>query len=142
MKGPTGYITYGGKWFVENNPYEVDPSKVEFLKEITAARTGFAKDYLAYGRMVRPLKIKSTPISLSYFYYNIPGSNHKKGEHGVFTTKSILHSAWMFKDGKLGFLFVNLQDKEVSVNIRIDPREYGLIGKSGYALHYVTAEKK
>jgi len=141
MDGPTGYIKYNGEWYVENMPYEVDSSKLQFLNEITAARTGFAKEYLAYGRMVRSLVIENPSINLNYSYYNNPDSDHKKPQNGVFNTKSIVQCAWIFKDEKLGFLFVNLQGKELNINVRIDPMRHGLVAKPGYGLYYTTAEK-
>jgi len=55
---------------LKDHRYEVDVEKLEFIREMADARTCFAKDYLAYGTMIRPLKICSKKVELDWFLYN------------------------------------------------------------------------
>jgi len=112
---------------IKDRRYEVDPEKVEFIREIAAARTGFAKDYLAYGTMVKPLQIKSPKIELDWFSYNTFTTDEYYEDRGMLAVSSIVHQAWRFKDN-LGFMFVNLQKEDQKAKIEIDPSDYGLKG--------------
>ncbi len=44
----------------------VAPDRQRFLRSLAAARTGFAKEYLAYGRMVAPPPFKCSAINLDH----------------------------------------------------------------------------
>ena len=66
---PTYYDTFSGNAIADFTPYEADPEKMEFLTKTTLARTTFGNDYLAYGRMIKPLEIlNNRRISLDFTF--------------------------------------------------------------------------
>ena len=139
MTGSSGYLKYHYQWMNDPNPLEADPKKLEFLREIANARTGFAKDYLAYGKMTRPPKIL-TPIptiSLSFNHYNdIDGSQDFRS--GQFDVSTLVTQAYIYKGKKLGILFVNLQEEPMNITFEIDPERYGLPIEETYRYSYVA----
>jgi hypothetical protein len=106
--------------------YPVDPAKAAFVGEVAAARTSFARDYLVYGTMLRPLPLEIAPVTLDYFLYNAPHQLPHYGEHNSKTVPSVIHSAWRSPEGKIGFLFVNLLAQAQRVRLPIDRAHYGL----------------
>lgn len=121
--------------------YNVDPDKIEFLREITNARTGFAKNYLAYGTMVKPLKVDSPKIKLNWFLYNTYIGDEAYEERGSLTVPSIIHSAWRFKNS-LGFVFLNLQNEHNKIKVNIDVSEYCEDKVQEIDAYIVTNEKR
>ena len=110
---------------IRDRRYEVDSDKLEFIREIADARTGFAKDFLAYGTMIKPLKIQSGMIELNWFSYNSPVTVQSYEDGGALKVASVVHSAWKFR-GNLGFVFLNLSDKHVKIKASVDPSGYEL----------------
>ena len=114
-----------------NSPY--DPAKGAFLAEVAAARTGPARDFLAYGRMLPPLEVTSEPIVLDFTYYNNLDWGGKANtlqyadQSGSFRTPRVLHSAWSF-EGRLGLLFVNLSAEPTRAEIDLDLARYERYG--------------
>lgn len=115
----------------ENSAY--DPRKGDFVREIATARTDFAQDFLAYGRMLPPLALEAPTVELSYGYYNNidwggkPNSLKFANRNGEFRTSSLLHTAWAF-EGRLGLLFVNLSDRTRSFEVDFDLAKYEAYG--------------
>ena len=122
----------------EPTAYEIDPAKTDFVAEIANARTGFARPYLVYGTMQRPLTFDITTIDLDYFLYN-SGTNQPHNERGTKTVPSVIHSAWRSPEGNLAFLFVNLQaDEPQTLSLTIDPTHYGYPANTPYHLIQIT----
>jgi len=114
------------------------PAKTDFVAEIANARTGFARPYLVYGTMQRPLAFAAPSTDLDYFLYN-SGTNQPHNEHGTKTVSSVIHSAWRSPEGNVAFLFVNLQaDTTQSISLTIDPAYYGHPGDTPYHLVQTT----
>jgi hypothetical protein len=114
------------------SPY--DPRKGAFLRDIAAARTGFARDFLAYGQMLPPLAVRCESVRLDYTYYNNidwggqPNSLEFASESGTHDVPGVLHVAWRFED-RLGLLFVNLGAEPTRAEVDFDLtryRDYGL----------------
>jgi hypothetical protein len=59
---------WGGIMTTPLPPVDFKPSaqRLRFLRSLTAARTNFAKEYLAYGRMERPPSLRETKIELDH----------------------------------------------------------------------------
>ncbi|MGH2561951.1 MAG: DUF6259 domain-containing protein [Thermomicrobiales bacterium] len=120
--------------------HEIDPAKVAFVREVATARTGFAKPYLVYGTMVRPLDLDVTTIDLDYHLYNLSHHLPHYEESGTHRVSSVLHAAWRSPAGHLGFLFVNLnRDEEQTLTLQIDPTRYGLTAGQSYGVTRSTA---
>jgi hypothetical protein len=111
--------------------YPTDPAKALFVGEVAAARAGFARDYLIYGTMQRPLSLDVPTITLDYYLYNEPKVAPHYGERGVKAIPQVVHAAWRSPAGSVGFLFVNLHAHEsLRLPLSIDPARYGVVGKS------------
>lgn len=120
--------------------YQVDSEKLEFIRETADARTSFAKDYLAYGTMVRPLKTRSQRVELDWFSYNSLIGEPSYEDRGVLPVSSIIHSAWSFKDN-LGFIFLNLRKEHEKTKVSINPQDYGLKGHQ-FTAYIINREGK
>lgn len=119
--------------------YGVDPSKAAFVGEIARARTGFGRDYLVYGTMLRPLEVDAPPVELDYHVYNAPRNFGHYGERGRMRVPSIHTSAWRAPRGGLGFFFVSLEGGEGQpARVVFDPASYGLEGS--YRASLVTGQ--
>jgi hypothetical protein len=121
--------------------YAVDPNKIEFIREVSDARTRFAKDYLAYGIMVKPLKIASRKTELNWFSYNSPIGEESYEDEGSLAVSGILHSAWRFKNN-LGFIFLNLQNNHDKVKVNINISKYYGIEEPELKAYIATRERK
>ncbi len=114
-----------------NSPY--DPLKGAFVRELVAARTDFAQDFLAYGQMLPPLEVEAGEVELGFAYYNNidwggrPNSLVFSEETGKYRSPRVLHSAWKFAD-RLGLLFVNLDAEEVGAVVSFDLERYRSYG--------------
>jgi hypothetical protein len=141
MEGPTYQLMYHTAIYREEQPYDVDPQKVAFLREVALARTEFATEYLAYGKAMRPV-VFLTPIpeiELTWDHYNSIGGRR---ERGVFTAPSVVQQVWSYKDEKLGVLMVNLDvENSIEVEITLDPMEYSLQERS-YQIWRITRENR
>lgn len=120
--------------------YAVDSSKIEFIREVSDARTGFAKDYLAYGTMIKPLRINSPKIKLNWFSYNSPIGDESYEDGGTLSVPSVIHSAWRFKDN-LGFIFLNLKDNHDKIKVNIDVSKYYGNKEQKIKAHIITKEE-
>jgi len=139
MTGPTYQLMYHCAILVDQEPYEADPEKLKFLREIALARTEFAKDYLAYGKAMRPVRfVSSVPeMYFSWKHYNSIGGRR---ESGRYLAPSIVHQAWSYRDEKLGLLFVNLDGTQAQdVEFTIDRPKYRL-RKASYSIWRVTGD--
>jgi hypothetical protein len=121
MEGPTYQLGYTNKLVEIESTRRADPAKLEFIKEIAAARTGYARDYLAYGRMVEPLRVVSelTDVSLDWSHFNSVFS--RRIESGQYTAPSVTQVGWQASSGVRGHLFVNLLDRDQAIEVEVDP---------------------
>jgi len=98
-----------------------DPGKEAFVNELAAARTGFANAYLAYGKMLRPPAVDTSPVDLD-FHQTFYGWG-AEGWHndGVWSVPDVMVSAWRAVSGSVGVVLVNLRgDRPVTVPLRAD----------------------
>ena len=98
-----------------------DRPALKLWKRIGKARTSYAKDFLVYGRMQRPLE------------FTCPSTTVPMGEalgdtssDAVMQVPSIMHSAWRASDGDTGFVFVNIAEEPVSMKTPIDFNRFGI----------------
>jgi hypothetical protein len=84
---------------------------LEMIRTVTALRRGPGKDFLVYGRMLRPANIADIPIEA--WEYN--GKHHK--------IPAVFHSAWQAPDGRKGFILANWTDRDQNIVIK-DPVIY------------------
>lgn len=112
---------------IEARAFEVDPAKVEFVREIAKARVGYARPWLVYGTMVRPLEHTPPQVDLNYHLYNLDRHHLHFDEQGTMRVEGVVHAAWRAPDWQLGFAFVNLFPNEpLPIHLTIDPSRYGI----------------
>jgi hypothetical protein len=151
MKGSTYQLVYLNAIYEDKHPYLAYKEKLEFIREITDARTNFDKDYLVYGKATRPLKmIDDIPnVTLDWFHYNDIGGHRttegkiiKRIERGQYTTPGVIQRGWSYKNKKLGFLFVNLEANSLrKIRIQLDLSKYELLDQN-YRINFVSSAQK
>jgi hypothetical protein len=96
-----------------------------FKKDVARARVGFGRQFLCYGRMVRPLAYLTPPpaIKLSWQHYNDIGGRREGAE---YSTSSIVQQAWQAQEGAHGFFFVNLAPRAQQIDVMFDPATHHL----------------
>lgn len=125
----------------ESRAYEVDPGKVAFVREIANARTGFARDWLVYGTMLRPLPLDVPRLTLDYHLYNLAQRLPHYDEKGSLEVDQVIHAAWRSPDGRLGFGFVNLHPtEEIRIPLEIDRPRYRIPEHASIELTRITGE--
>jgi hypothetical protein len=128
---------------IEARAYEVDPAKVDFVREISRARVGIARPWFVYGTMVRSLEFTVPKIELEYHLYNLHGHHPNIDEKGIMTVDSVIHAAWRSPDGRLGFAFVNLDgDSPQNLSLAIDPERYGIPGERQIMLSQLSMDER
>jgi hypothetical protein len=127
---------------IEPHAFAVDPAKVEFVREVAAARTGFAKDYLVYGTMARPIAFDTAEVELDYLLYNTIKIQRPR-ERETLRVPAVIHAAWRAPDGRLGLLFVNLHTDDLQeLEIRLDLERYGFAPDQAVAAELVMSGER
>lgn len=125
----------------ETRAYEVDPAKVDFVREIAQARNGFANPWLVYGTMARPLPLTAPTIALDYHLYNLHDRHTSYDGRGTMTVDSVVHAAWRAPDGRVAFAFVNLKgDRPRVLSLQVDPARYGLAADEPVTIARLSGE--
>jgi len=128
MKPPSYQLHYHLWIEADESPLAADPEKVKFLREITRARTLFAKEFLAYGEMIRPAKLvgPERTADLDWTHYN---SIQGRRDEGVFRAPSVVHYGWNYKGERLGYVFCNVLAEAQMVDVLIDLDDTPLKGE-------------
>jgi hypothetical protein len=136
MRGSAYQLMYHTAIYEDREPFEMDPQKAAFLREIALARTEYATRYLAYGKAMKPVRFrKSIPmIEFSWNHYNSIGGRR---ESGSFLAPCIVQQVWGYKDESLGIVLANLDgDRAIDVEFALHPADYG-IKAGGYSIKQV-----
>jgi len=119
--------------------FDVDPDKLAFLREVATARTGYAREFLALGRMLPTPTIDCEPVVLSFWHYNAfdGRQGERRGEH---TAPSVVAQAWQAPSGDLALVLCNIGAEARRVRVKWDLADVGalpvrhsaeLLGSSG-----------
>lgn len=125
---------------IDDLSFSIDPKKVEFLKEVGAARTGFGKPYLVYGQMTRPLELTVPKIDLDWYFYNGSSGLGSLHEQGTFQVPQVSHAAWWDGKGNLGLFFANLSQEEITLEIPASQIRHRFPGKGISAIELKTRQ--
>ncbi len=82
---------------------------LEMLRTVTALRRGPGRDFLVYGRMLRPAQVEGIR-TVEWAYHD-----------RLHRIPAVFHSAWQAPDGRLGFVLANWTTKRQKVTV-VDPR--------------------
>lgn len=108
----------------EPRGYEFSSKRAEYISKFARLRTGIGNKYLAYGKMLRPLDIKSKKINLNWFHYNCSIEFKEYNESGELQVESIVHSVWQYRDESIGIFFANVSDEKHQLKINLDLAKY------------------
>lgn len=116
-----------------------DPAKEAFVNELATARTTFGRPYLAYGKLVRPPEIDTTPIELDFHQRFYGWGAEGWHNEGVWSVPDVMVSAWRGPDGTIGVVLVNLRrDETVVVPLSFDVGELWSAESSGEEVTVTT----
>jgi hypothetical protein len=82
-----------------------DDDAVEMIRTVTALRRGPGKDFLVYGRMLRPATVAGIP-TIEW--------THGKRTHRI---PAVFHAAWQAPDGRVGIVLANWTDQEQVIGV-------------------------
>jgi hypothetical protein len=106
-------------WYYDEKISELDEQgerdMANYLRRIVEARTGYARSYLVYGRMLRPPSLK-VPVFLVKGAKRIP---YSLNDYPPFQTPTVLGSAWKNPKGEAAFVLTNISRKEVVFKLPI-----------------------
>jgi len=129
-----GEIPLQNTW-IKTEQFDDRPA-LKLWKSIGKARTSYAKDFLVYGRMQRPLSFTcpSTTVPLGNALGNTDSAPYMQ-------VPGIMHSAWHAPDGDSGFVFVNISKDPISIKPSLDFRQLGLRPEASPFLYCVRDGK-
>ena len=133
----TWYETYKDTFHViDTSPYLSVAARGTYLGKLGRARTGFARPYLAYGRMTRAPRLVAGPpsIAVDWKLYNTfnratdTSTGIERGaefyETGNLLIDPVVRSGWDDAGRGLGLFFVNVQASSTSVTVEVDPSRH------------------
>jgi hypothetical protein len=90
-------------------PVVGDPDKgLAMIRSVTALRRGPGKDFLVFGRMLRPAGVEDIPLI------------EWKQDGVTQRVPAVFHSAWQAPDGRTGVVLANWTDRDHVVTVRDD----------------------
>ncbi|MCX6901587.1 MAG: DUF6259 domain-containing protein [Verrucomicrobia bacterium] len=100
------------EWGLLLKPAQVHPAQIRMLKAHTALLRTPARDYLVMGRMIHPL-----PLNVSSMTIN-PMSWRVKKTFPI-EMPTVLHSGWTLPNGNRAYVFANISRADVPVNCEL-----------------------
>jgi len=120
VRGTQNVVTIGEPEY----DYDVDPDYPVFalLRNIFAAQRTFARDYVLFGRMLRPAPLETGRVSVDV-YQSVDTVDVPK----------VLHSTWRSQAGKTGTVMVNWtgEPEEVSLALQGEARGASIVTAAG-----------
>jgi hypothetical protein len=131
-----GEIPLQNTW-IRTDSHQYDRNALDLLKRIGQARTSYAKDFLVFGKMLRPLQF-SCPLTTVPLGKALGRTNSNPG----MQVPGVMHSVWRADDGSVGAVFVNIAKEPVAIGLSLDFRQqWGLRPGAKPFLYCVKDEK-
>lgn len=105
--------------------YVFSEARARYLALYARLRTGAAKKYWAYGRMLRPLEFESSRIRMDWFHYNHGKETPEYNDSGEIHVDTVIHSAWQYREEAVGLFFANAGVEESAVQLELRPETFG-----------------
>ena len=102
--------------YVQRN-YDFDQTRLQYIKQFATLRTGIGNPFLAYGKMLKPLKIDSSKNVSNWFHYNHGIKSETYETRGVCETESILTSSYESSDHKVAHFLANVSQQDQCITI-------------------------
>jgi hypothetical protein len=118
------YTPYDGGYWTPYETPEYDAAKGDFVREVAKARTGFGNPWLGYGRVARPVGVKSPTIGLDYGNHRDVYPWNDQAAQGTWHVPQVSEAAWFDKHDRLGLFFTNLaKDRSFPLTVDVDAGE-------------------
>jgi hypothetical protein len=141
--GPAETVLWNGATHRWDELPPGDPAKHDFIRQLAQARTGFGRDYLAYGRMLRAVPLETEQVELDFRYELYGWGSQGVVNEGRWPVPDVLHAAWLNPDGNVGLFFVNLGATETARHmITLQPRQLWGLDLAGAEASVVTASER
>lgn len=100
---------------------------VDYINTLGKVRTGFGKDYLVYGQMVRSPEIGTGNTEYEYFNSNIQPWCDTPYIGGTHTLDDVVTSAYKTSDGRIAIFLANVSKNDVNAKFVLNAlRDYGI----------------
>jgi hypothetical protein len=103
---------------------------LEMLRTVTALRCGAGKDFLVFGRMLRPFQVEG----IQDVAWSWKGRKNR--------TPAVFHSAWQAPDGRTGVVLANWTDRRRTVHIHEDRFAIGLAAKGNAEINLTLSGRQ
>jgi hypothetical protein len=124
-----GQIADYNPWIPINSP-QADAAAYAFLREIVAARSGFARSFLVGGSMLPPPAVDSPVVQVRW--------RLTSGQSDEAAFPAIQHSAWRAADGTVGIVMTNISNAAVRAPVSIRLQDLGLGSTGPYTVRIVS----
>lgn len=94
--------------YVQRQAFEIDPAKIDFVRQFGELRIGAGNPYLVFGTMLRPLDLDAAGVDLDWVNYNRPHGESFEPERGLNRVSEVFHAAWRAPEGAIGLFLINL----------------------------------
>lgn len=122
------FLGKDGKMVVTSNHHFDEPpvnqeEVLAFITQCAKAQAGFARAYLIFGEMLRPVAIDGIPKRRILANHS---SFAKGGEHWV-EVPAVFHSSWRSSSGRIGHILANHGTESLTLKVHLtDPTAEGL----------------
>ena len=100
---------------------------VDYINKLGKIRTGWGKDYLVYGQMVRSPQIGTGKTEYEFFNSNIRPWCETPYLGGKHSLNDVVVSAYKTFDGRTAIFLANVSQKDVPVKFVLNAlRDYGI----------------
>jgi hypothetical protein len=89
--------------------FRYDKEIADYIAKFAALRTGKHKEFIAYGEMLRPTKLKSAKVWRTYYQYNSSKRSLEFGDRGTILLDSVITSRYRYRNSEL-ILIANTTD--------------------------------
>ncbi len=106
---------------------------VDYINTLGKVRTGFGKDYLVYGQMVRAPEIGTSRTEYEYFNSNIRPWCDTPYIGGTHTLDDVVMSAYKTTDGRIAIFLANVSQNNINTKFVLNAlRDYGIANGKVY----------
>ena len=106
-----------------NHGFDEPPSEqqeaLNFISQCVQAQTGYGREYLVFGDMLRPVKVEGISRMRMVARY----SHFAEGEEHWIEVPSVMHSSWISTTGRIGHIFANPHPRPCSVSVKLEVGE-------------------
>ncbi len=112
-----GVVPTGGWYYPE--PKELNPVTIGYYKKVVRAAAHECWKYLFFGQMLRPPKIDVPMVTASYLKMSKDLDRMDPDNRHIVRDYAVQHSAWRARDGSIGYIFANVSEDPVEIDVEL-----------------------